>query len=526
VSDKSRPAARLPAWQALKTHKRKIAPVNLRTLFASDPGRADAFVAEAAGIRLDYSRQRVTAQTMRLLTRLAVEAGVEDLRSRMFAGEHINNTEDRAVLHVALRAGRRDRFRDGNQNCTADVHAVLDAMSRFVDAVHAGKIRGHGSRGPFTDVVNIGIGGSDLGIEMGLKALHHHRQAGIRVHTISNIDGTQLADVFDEVDPRTTLFVICSKTFTTQETLSNAHAARQWLVDRLGEAAVGRNFAAVSTNRAAMDAFGIHPDYRFGFWDWVGGRYSIWSAVGLSLALGIGMDNFRAFLGGGRAMDRHFLTAPPESNLPMLLALLAIWNNDFFGAETQAVLPYDARLGRFPAFLQQMHMESNGKRVRRDGKAVGVPTGTIIWGEAGNNAQHSFYQLLHQGTRVVPADFIAPDQGSSRFQDQHRLGLINMEAQARALAFGQTAEEVRADLEARGLSRARIRALTPHKIHPGNRPSSLIRFRRLDPETLGKLVALYEHKVFVEGAIWGVNSFDQWGVELGKKLAKDMEEGG
>ena len=526
MSEKTRPAASLAAWKALKAHRKKIARVSLRELFASDPGRARTFTTSAAGIRLDYSRQRITRQTLRLLTALADEAGVADLRSRMFAGDHINTTEDRAVLHVALRAGKRDRFRDGQQNCTADVHAVLGRMKSFVGAVHAGEIRGHGSRRPFSDIVNIGIGGSDLGIEMGLKALHHHRQPGIRVHTVSNIDGTQLADVLDEVDPRTTLFVICSKTFTTQETLTNAQAARAWLVGQLGEKAVGRNFAAVSTNHAAMDAFGIHPDYRFGFWDWVGGRYSIWSAVGLSLALGIGMENFRAFLAGGRAMDRHFLSAEPGKNLPVQLAMLAIWNNDFLGSDTQAVLPYDARLARFPAFLQQMHMESNGKRVRRDGKAAGVPTGTIIWGEAGNNAQHSFYQLLHQGTRVVPVDFIAPDEGSSPFQDQHRLGLINMEAQARALAFGQPADEVRADLESRGMSAAEVRALTPHKVHPGDRPSSLIRFRRLDPETLGKLVALYEHKVFVEGAVWGVNSFDQWGVELGKKLAKELEAGG
>ncbi|MGB5590519.1 MAG: glucose-6-phosphate isomerase, partial [Gammaproteobacteria bacterium] len=512
MNDTTRPAADLAAWSALKAHQKKIAPVHLRDLFASDPERGKHFVIDSTGIRLDFSWQRVTTQTLRLLNSLAREAGVEDFRARMFAGEHINNTEDRAVLHVALRAARRDRFHDGAQNCTKDVHAVLDAMAEFVDAVHAGEIRGHGSRRPFTDVVNIGIGGSDLGIEMALKALHHHRQKGMRVHTVSNIDGTQLADVLDEVDPRSTLFVICSKTFTTQETLTNALAARDWLVEQLGEAAVGRNFAAVSTNHAAMDEFGIHPDYRFGFWDWVGGRYSIWSAVGLSVALGIGMDNFRAFLAGGRAMDRHFLSASLDANLPVLLALLAIWNNDFLGAETQAVLPYDARLGRFPAFLQQMHMESNGKRVRRDGKPVDVPTGTIIWGEAGNNAQHSFYQLLHQGTRVVPVDFIAPDRGSSRFQDQHRLALINMQAQAQALAFGQTADEVRADLESRGLPKAEIRRLTPHKVHPGNRPSNLIRFRRLDPATLGKLVALYEHKVFVEGAIWGVNSFDQWGV--------------
>jgi glucose-6-phosphate isomerase len=345
----------------------------------------------------------------------------------------------------------------------------------------------------------------------------------IRVHTVSNVDGTQLADVLEQVNPRATLFVICSKTFTTQETLTNARAARTWLAETVGEEAVARNFAAVSTNHEAMDDFGIHPDYRFGFWDWVGGRYSIWSAVGLSMALGLGIDNFRAFLAGGRAMDRHFREAPADQNLPMLLALLSVWYNDFLGASSQAVLPYDARLSRFPAFLQQLHMESNGKSVRKDGRALRVPSGTILWGEAGNNAQHSFYQLLHQGTRFVPVDFIAPDEGSSRFKAQHSLGLINMQAQAQALAFGQTAAEVRADLESRGLSKKEIRALAIHKVHRGNRPSSLIRFRRLDPETLGKLVALYEHKVFTEGAIWGIDSFDQWGVELGKKLARELQ---
>jgi glucose-6-phosphate isomerase len=523
MTEKSKAPEKLGAWKSLRAHQKEVSKKSLRELFAKSRNRADRFSAEACGIRLDYSRHLATRKTVRLLTRLAREAGVGDLRDRMFAGEHINTTEDRAVLHVALRAGRRDRFRDGDQDCTADVHEVLDRMERFVKGVHSGEIRGYGSRLSFTDVVNIGIGGSDLGIEMALKALHHHRVRSIRVHTVSNVDGTQLADVLEQVNPRATLFVICSKTFTTQETLTNARAARTWLAETVGEEAVARNFAAVSTNHEAMDDFGIHPDYRFGFWDWVGGRYSIWSAVGLSMALGLGIDNFRAFLAGGRAMDRHFREAPADQNLPMLLALLSVWYNDFLGASSQAVLPYDARLSRFPAFLQQLHMESNGKSVRKDGRALRVPSGTILWGEAGNNAQHSFYQLLHQGTRFVPVDFIAPDEGSSRFKEQHSLGLINMQAQAQALAFGQTAAEVRADLESRGLSKKEIRALAIHKVHRGNRPSSLIRFRRLDPETLGKLVALYEHKVFTEGAIWGIDSFDQWGVELGKKLARELQ---
>ena len=525
MGEKRAAPEKLDAWKALRAHQKKFGPVHMRDLFKKDKDREKHFSADACGLRVDFSRHLATRKTLKLLVKLVREAGVEDLRERMFAGELINTTEDRAALHVALRAARKDRFHDGGQDCTADVHAVLDRMEAFVKAVHGGEIRGQGSRKPFSDIVNIGIGGSDLGIEMALNALHHHRVTGIRVHTVSNIDGAQLADVLDEVDPRTTLFVVCSKTFTTQETLANAHSARRWVIDKLGESAVGRHFAAVSTHHEAMDAFGIHPDYRFGFWDWVGGRYSIWSAVGLSVALGLGMDNFRAFLAGGRAMDRHFREAPPGENLPMLLAMLSVWYNDFLGANSQAILPYDSRLARFPAYLQQLHMESSGKSVSRDGRAIRVPTGTIIWGEAGNNAQHSFYQLLHQGTRYVPVDFIAPDEASSPYTDQHRLGLINMLAQAQALAFGQTAEEVQADLAAKGMDKKAIRALAIHKVHRGNRPSTLIRFKRLDPRTLGSLVALYEHKVFTEGAIWGINSFDQWGVELGKRLAKEIEAG-
>ncbi len=510
-------------WKALRAHQKDFGPVHMRDLFARDRKREQRFSAKACGIRLDFSRHLITGKTLRLLSKLVQEAGVGDLRDRMFAGEHINTTEDRAVLHVALRAAKKDRFRDGEQDCTADVHAMLTRMERFVGGVHDGSIRGLRARKPFTDVVNIGIGGSDLGVGMALKALHHHRVASLRVHTVSNIDGAELADLLEELDPRTTLFVVCSKTFTTQETMTNAAVARRWIVGALGAAAVARHFAAVSTNDEAMDEFGIHAESRFGIWDWVGGRYSIWSAVGLALALAIGMDNFRAFLAGGRAMDRHFRKAEPEQNLPMLLAMLSVWYNDFLGANSQAILPYDSRLGRFPAFLQQLHMESNGKSVSRDGRAIRVPTGTIIWGEAGNNAQHSFYQLLHQGTRYVPVDFIAPDEASSPLTDPHRLALVNMLAQATAFAFGQTAEEVRADLEAEGMDKQAIRDLAIHKVHRGNRPSTLIRFRRLDPRTLGSLVALYEHKVFTEGAIWGINSFDQWGVELGKKLAREME---
>jgi len=523
MSDKGAAPEKRPAWKALRAHQKEFDPVHIRELFADDPGRESRFSARACGIRLDYSRHLITAQTIALLADLIREAGVEDLRDRMFAGEHINTTEDRAVLHVALRAARKDRFRVGQQDCTADVHAMLERMEIFVRGVHEGSTRGYGSRRPFTDVVNIGIGGSDLGVEMGLAALYHHRLGGLRVHTVSNIDGTGLADLVREINPRTTLFIVCSKTFTTEETMANARSARQWIEETLGPAAVPRHFAAVSTNSRAMDEFGVNRDSRFGIWDWVGGRYSVWSAMGLALALSVGMDHFRAFLAGGRAMDRHFSEAPPGENLPMLLAMLSVWYNDFLGANSQAILPYDWRLRRFPAFLQQLHMESNGKSVSRYGRPIRVPTGTIIWGEAGNNAQHSFYQLLHQGTRYVPVDFIAPDEASGPYADQHRAGLVNMLAQAKALAFGRTIEEVTSDLEAQGLDRQGVRRLALHKVHRGNRPSTLIRFRRLDPRTLGSLVALYEHKVFTEGAIWGINSFDQWGVELGKRLAREIQ---
>ncbi|MEJ2515477.1 MAG: glucose-6-phosphate isomerase [Gammaproteobacteria bacterium] len=475
---------------------------------------------------MDYSSNRVTRKTMRQLVRLAREARLEAMRERMFAGEPINNTEGRAVLHVALRSDRDDPYTVGEMDATAAVHEVLDRMDAFVRAVHSGQYAAHGTGGRFTDVVNIGIGGSDLGVAMVVEALANYRVPDVRVHCVSNIDGTQLGDVLDQIDPSKTLFVVCSKTFTTLETLTNARAARAWFVGRMGEEAVGTHFVGVSTNHEAMDEFGISPHLRFGFWDWVGGRYSLWSAVGLSIALGVGMDNFRALLAGARAMDRHFRDAPLEDNLPVLLGLLSVWNTDFLGCESHAVLPYDNRLARLPAYLQQLHMESNGKRVRRDGKKIGVPTEPVLWGEPGSNAQHSFYQLLHQGTRAVSVDFLAPVTGSGMTQAQQDLALANMLAQAQALAHGVSESELKASLlpppseeEGPGL---RAEDLVPHKVHPGNRPSTTILFPRLDPETLGKLLALYEHKVFTESVIWGINAFDQWGVELGKKLAKDL----
>jgi len=511
----------LKSWGALKTHYQDdIARRHLRALFRRDPERYTRFSLEAEGLLLDYSRNRVTRKTIKLLTRLARETGVETMRERMFAGEHINNTEDRAVLHVALRADRDDPYSDGEFDVTAAVHEVLDRMDAFVRAVHSGQYVGHGADGeedgrPFTDVVNIGIGGSDLGIEMAVRALANYAVPGMRVHCVSNIDGVGLGDVLAQLNPATTLFVICSKTFTTLETLTNARAARAWFVERMGEEAVRKHFVGVSTNHGAMDEFGISPTNRFGFWDFVGGRYSLWSAVGLSIALAVGMDNFRALLAGGRAMDRHFRNAPLGENLPVLMGLLSAWNTDFLGCESLAVLPYDSRLARFPAYLQQLHMESNGKRVRRDGEPVSVATAPVLWGEPGSNAQHSFYQLLHQGTRRVAIDFLAPVQASGPSQEQHNLALANLLAQARALSEG-TEDDENGDwphLE---------NGANPHFHYPGNRPSTTLLFRRLDPETLGKLIALYEHKVFVESVIWGINAFDQWGVELGKKLAKEM----
>jgi glucose-6-phosphate isomerase len=528
----------LKAWRALREHYRDdVARRHLRTLFKRDPERFTRFSVEAEGLLLDYSRNLVTRKTLRLLQRLAAEAGVEAMRERMFAGEHINHTEDRAVLHVALRADRDDPFLDGDFDATAAVHEVLDRMDAFVRAVHSGQYAGHGTGRRITDVVNIGIGGSDLGIAMAVEALAGYAVPGLRVHCVSNIDGVGLGDVLARVEPGTTLFVICSKTFTTLETLTNARAAREWFVERLGAEAVRTHFVGVSTNHAAMDEFGISPTNRFGFWDFVGGRYSLWSAVGLSIALAIGMDNFRALLAGARAMDRHFHAAPPDQNLPVLLGLLSAWNTGFLGCESLAVLPYDSRLARFPAYLQQLHMESNGKRVGRAGRPVGVPTAPVLWGEPGSNAQHSFYQLLHQGTRKVAVDFLAPVLASGPSQAQHDLALANLLAQARALSEGLDIDEVRAQLEAAiappeegdeeaaafyGSKLAAAKALAPHKVHPGNHPSTTILFRRLDPETLGKLIALYEHKVFVESIIWGVNAFDQWGVELGKKLAGEL----
>ena len=492
----------------------------LHELFARNESRFVEFSAAAGDIFLDYSKNLISSETMQLLIALAKDAGVDKMRDAMFAGEHINATEDRAVLHVALRAKLSDQVALDEPG-VREIWNTLDRIEHFVDAVHDGGIRGHTGR-RLTEIVNIGIGGSDLGVVMAGNALRRYWQGGIRLHAVSNIDGTQLSDLMAELDPQNTLFVICSKTFTTLETLTNANAAREWIADNLGTAAVGDHFAAASTNHQAMDAFGIDPNYRFEFWDWVGGRFSIWSAVGLSLAIVIGNENFRRLLSGARGMDQHFQSAPLEENLPVLMALIAVWYNNFFGASSQAVLPYDNRLDRFPAFLQQMHMESNGKGVRVDGRPVTVNTGMVIFGEAGSNSQHSFNQLLHQGTRFVPIDFLLPVTTSGRSQRQQNLAIANCLAQSEALMDGHPQQEAVQELIRGGYAKGEAEFLASHKAHIGNRPSNTIVFRELTPESLGQLVALYEHKVFVEGVVWGINSFDQWGVELGKRLATGL----
>jgi glucose-6-phosphate isomerase len=511
----------LPTWQSLHAHAASLERHHLRQLFADDPGRFEALSVTALDFLYDFTRQRLTPDTLVLLLALARDCGLEERIRALFAGEAVNLTERRAALHMALRNRSEAAMTVEGRDVMPEVRAELAKIRDFVTGVHEGRITGHrGQR--FTDVVNIGIGGSDLGIVMATEALGRYRNRAIRLHCVSNVDGVELAEVMEEVDPATTLFVVCSKTFTTQETLANASAAREWLVAELGEAAVGRHFVAVSTNHAALDAFGVAPESRFAMWDWVGGRYSLWSAVGLSIALAIGMEPFELMLAGGHDMDEHFRGAPLERNLPVLMGLIGVWNSNFLAHDSLAVLPYDRRLHRFPAYLQQLEMESNGKSVTRSGHPVGYTTGNVVWGEPGNNAQHSFFQLLHQGTARVAMDFLAPVNASSRFQPQHDLALANCFAQAEAFAFGQTELQVQADLEARGLPPEEIARLLSHKVHVGNRPSSLILFPRLGPRTLGRLIAWYEHKVFVQSVIWDVNPFDQWGVELGKKLAGSM----
>lgn len=487
--------------------------MHLRGLFEADPGRGARWCAPAADLTVDYSKHRITEDTLQLLFDLARAAGVEQQRDRMFAGEHINVTEDRAVLHTALRLPAGTRLVVDGQDVVADVHAVLDAMARFSDRVRSGQWRGATGE-PISTVVNIGIGGSDLGPVMVARALRHYID-GPRVRFVSNVDPADLTAALTGLDPASTLFVVASKTFTTLETLSNARAARKWLVAALGEDAVSSHFVAVSTAADKVAEFGIDPQHMFGFWEWVGGRYSVDSAIGLSVMCAIGPERFAELLSGFHAMDTHFRTAPLESNVPVLLGLLGVWYTSFLGAQSRVVLPYSNDLVRFPAYLQQLTMESNGKSVRVDGSAVSYPTGEIFWGEPGTNGQHAFMQLLHQGTHLIPADFIgfaqALDDLPAGDGSMQQVLVANMLAQSKVLAFGRTAEQVRAE----GVAEA----LVPHKVMPGNRPSTTILARRLTPSTLGQLVALYEHQVFVQGVVWGIDSFDQWGVELGKAQA-------
>ncbi len=501
-----------PQWRALLRHLRQIEPRHLRELFAEDSKRGERFTAEAAGLYLDYSKNRITGETIRLLLELAEACGLRARIGAMFHGDRINVTEQRAVLHVALRAPADERIVVDGKNVVPEVHAVLDRMAAFADRVRGGESKGASGK-RIRNVINIGIGGSDLGPVMAYEALRHYSDRDITFRFVSNVDGTDFVEAVRDLEPDETLFVVCSKTFTTSETLSNARAARAWCLNALGDqAAIAKHFVAVSTNAEEVVKFGIDIDNMFGFWDWIGGRYSMDSAVGLSTMIAIGADNFRAMLAGFRAMDEHFRDAPPEHSLPWLHGLLSVWNTNFLSASTVAVLPYEQYLKRFPAYLQQLMMESNGKHVTIDGAAVEYQTAPIVWGEPGTNGQHSFYQLLHQGTRLVACDFIGFCRTNNSLADQHDLLMANLFAQSEALAFGKTADQVRAE----GIPAA----LVPHRSFAGNQPSNTILAESLTPHTLGALVALYEHSVLVQGAIWDIDSFDQWGVELGKALAK------
>jgi glucose-6-phosphate isomerase len=501
-----------PAWKALEAHHREVRDLHLRDLFASDAGRAARFTREAVGLYADFSKHRITDETLRLLLALADECGLRARIDAMFRGEKINVTEGRAVLHVALRAPRGERIVVDGEDVVPAVHEVLDRMAAFAERVRGGAWTGHtGKR--IRNVINIGIGGSDLGPVMAYEALRHYAQRDLTVRFVSNVDGTDFAEATRDLDPAETLFIVSSKTFTTLETMTNAHTARAWSLASLrDEKAVAKHFVAVSTNAAEVTKFGIDTANMFGFWDWVGGRYSMDSAIGLSTMLAVGPSHFRAMLDGFHAMDEHFRTAPFEQNLPVIMGLLAVWYNNFFGAQTVAVLPYEQYLKRFPAYLQQLTMESNGKHVTLEGTPVSWQTGPIFWGEPGTNGQHSFYQLIHQGTKLVPCDFIAFGTPLNPLPPHHDLLLANVLAQAEALACGRTAEEVRAEGTADWL--------VPHRTFEGNRPSTMILAECLTPATLGTLVALYEHSVFTQGVVWSIDSFDQWGVELGKVLAK------
>ena len=507
------PLTKRKVWKSLQSHYKKVRGLHLRSLFADDPGRGKRMTAEAVGLFLDYSKNRITGRTLKLLIRLAEESGLRSRIEAMFSGEKINVTEKRAVLHIALRAPEGTSILVDGENVVPQVHAVLKEMASFANRVRSGEWKGHTGKS-IRNIINIGIGGSDLGPVMAYEALKHYSDRDRTFRFVSNVDGTDFAEAVRDLDPAETLFIVSSKTFTTLETMTNAHTARAWSLRGLGgdEASVAKHFVAVSTNAEEVKKFGIDTANMFGFWDWVGGRYSMDSAIGLSTMLAIGPDEFRAMLDGFHQMDEHFRTTPFERNLPVLMGLLGIWYNDFFGAQTVAVLPYEQYLKRFPAYLQQLTMESNGKHVTLEGTEVDYPTGPIYWGEPGTNGQHSFYQLIHQGTRLIPCDFIAFGQSLNSLGRHHDLLLANVFAQSEALAFGKTPEQVKAE--------GTPDWLVPHRVFEGNRPTNTILAERLTPETLGKLVALYEHIVFTQGVIWQINSFDQWGVELGKVLAQ------
>ncbi len=513
---------RLAAWQSLQQHHEQIADAQMKDMFGADPDRFNKFSLSAAGIFLDYSKNRIDESTIPLLLGLARERGLQESIAAMFQGDAINSTEGRSVLHTALRNRSERPVMVEGSDVMPGVRSVLARMRSFSDSVRESTWRGCNGDA-ITDIVNIGIGGSDLGPLMVTEALDRYSHPRLKMHFVSNVDGSHIVSTLDKLEAETTLFIIASKTFTTQETLANAHTARQWFVDQTGKAdGIPKHFVALSTNRSEVEAFGIDAANMFEFWDWVGGRYSLWSAIGLSIALAVGMDRFEALLSGAHAMDEHFMTAPMEANMPVILALLTVWYNNFFGANSHLIAPYDQYLHRFPAYLQQLTMESNGKSVTRDGEAVDYATGPIVWGEPGTNGQHAYFQLVHQGTHLIPADFIVPLESLNPVGDHHAMLLANCFAQTEALMRGKTAEELAIEMKQQGASDAEIARLRGHKTFAGNRPTNTLVLGTVDAASLGALIALYEHKVFAESVVWGINAFDQWGVELGKQLAKTI----
>jgi len=511
--------AHSPEWNRLVAHAHTMGTVHMRDLFAHDPARFGRFSVREGDLLLDFSKNRIDTETLDLLMDLARASNLESWRQRMFAGERINTTENRAVLHTALRAASNAAILVDGQNVMPQIRAVHDRMRIFSDKIRSGEWLG-ATGAPISDVVNIGIGGSDLGPAMVVEALTPYLRPDLRVHFVSNVDGSHIHETLQKCNPATTLFIVASKTFTTQETIANATTARGWLVEALGAPATPRHFVALSTNREKVIEFGIDPDHMFEFWDWVGGRFSLWSAIGLSIAVAIGFDRYTQLLDGARQMDHHFQSRPLDQNLPVILAMIGVWNANFLGASTLAVLPYDQHLRRLPAYLQQLDMESNGKGTALDGSAIAHTTGPVVFGDAGTNGQHAFYQLIHQGTQMIPCDFLVAANSLTPLDNHHQLVLANALAQPEALMKGKTLDESKAELLAEGRNPNDIDRLAPHRVFPGNRPSNMLVYKTLDPHTLGMIIALYEHKVFVQGIIWGIDSFDQWGVELGKVLAK------